>query len=137
MNLAAPNWMAVAACVVVSMVTGSLWFSPKLFFPSWWEAIGKKGDTPVGTPVTWVLLIMTSVIQALFVALFVGAVGRAAGGVTTASGVTTGLFLWMGCVAPAGLSNKLFAGRIKAWSIETGHHLINYLAFGAILGTWH
>ena len=137
MNLATPNWMAVAACVVFSMISGSLWFGPKTFFPAWWEAIGKKGETPVGTPVTWVLLIMTSVIQAPFMALVVGAFGRANGTLTMASGAMTGLLVWMGFVAPTGLANKLFAGRIRAWTIEAGNHLVNYVVFGAILGAWH
>lgn len=137
MELVTPNWLAVAACVVFSMISGSLWYSPKMFFPAWWEAVGKKGETPVGTPITWVLLIMTSVIQALFMALIVAAFGRASGGLTMASGATTGFIVWLGFVAPSGLSNKLFAGRIKAWTIEAGNHLVNYVVFGAILGAFH
>jgi hypothetical protein len=42
--------------------------------------------------------------------------------------------IWLGIVAPSGLVNKLFPGYLKAWAIETGCHLVNYVAFGAIIG---
>ena len=34
------NWLAVIACVVVSMISGSLWYNPKTFFPAWWKVVG-------------------------------------------------------------------------------------------------
>lgn len=42
MDFSSINWLAVVACVVVSMISGSIWFGPKTFFPIWWKAIGKS-----------------------------------------------------------------------------------------------
>ena len=135
MDLASVRWPPVAACVVFSVVSGWIWFGPKTFFPSWWQAIGKSaGDPPVGTPVTWILLILTSVIQALCAVLLVPLIANAMGGLTITSGATAGLFIWLGFVGSTGLANKLFAGYLKAWMIESGNHLLNYVVFGAIIG---
>jgi len=138
MDFSAINWLAVIACVVFSVVSGSLWFGPKTFFPVWWKAIGKsESDKPDGRPMTWILIMVSSFVQAVFMALMVNAMGSMTGGATLASGVTAGFLLWLGFVAPTSLVNKLFPGYIKAWAIENGNHLINFVVFGAILGAWH
>jgi hypothetical protein len=138
MDFSAINWLAVIACVVFTVVSGSLWFGPKTFFPVWWKAIGKSdNDKPDGRPLTWILMMVSSFVQAVFMALMVNALGSMIGGVTLVSGMTTGFLLWLGFVAPTSLVNKLFPGYLKAWAIENGNHLINFVAFGAILGAWH
>ncbi len=86
---------------------------------------------------TWGLIVLSSVVQAIFMALMVTALGSAMpGGATLASGATTGLILWFGFVAPTSLANKLFADQLKAWVLEAGNHLIVFLLMGAILGAW-
>lgn len=138
MDFSAINWLAVIACVVFSVVSGSLWFGPKTFFPVWWKAIGKSdSDKPDGRPLTWILILVSSFVQAVFMALMVNAMGSMTGGATLGSGVTAGFLLWLGFVAPTSLVNKLFPGYRKAWAIENGNHLINFVVFGAILGAWH
>jgi len=138
MNFSSMNWLAVLACVVFSMISGSLWFGPKTFFPVWWKAIGKQeNDKPNGTPLTWILLLGSSFVQAVFLSLMVTAMGSMTpGGTNLASGALAGLMLWVGFVAPTSLVNKLFAGHYKAWALEMGNHLINFIVFGAILGAW-
>ncbi len=137
MDFSSINWLAVVVCVVFSMVSGTIWFGPKTFFPVWWKAIGMKADnTPNGSPTTWILLVVSSIVQAVFMALMVTAMGSMTGGATFASGAMAGFMLWFGFVAPTSLVNKLFPGQLKAWAIEAGNHLINFVAFGAILGTW-
>lgn len=42
--------------------------------------------------------------------------------------------IWFGFVGSTGLANKLFAGYLKAWAIESGNHLLNFVVFGAIVG---
>jgi hypothetical protein len=137
------NWLAVIVCVAVSMVTGSLWYNPKTFFPIWWKGIGKKeSDLPGSTGpmwITWALTVLASFIQALFMAHVVNVLGgREPGGATLVSGAATGFVIWLGFIAPTYLVNKLFAGQgFKVWAIEVGNHLLNFLLFGAILGAWH
>jgi hypothetical protein len=135
MDFSALKWSAIAACFVFSMLSGSLWFGPKTFFPAWWKSIGKQpSDKPDGSPQTWALLLGGSLVQAICMSMLVPLIAGRNGGLTVASGATAGFLVWLGIVAPAGLVNKLFAGYLKAWVIETGCHLVNYVAFGAIIG---
>jgi hypothetical protein len=120
------------------MVSGSLWFGPKTFFTAWWVAIGKKADeTPKATPMTWILMVLASFIQIVFLALLIsGFAGALPGNVTLLSGAAIGFLVWLGFTAPANLMNKVFANHYKAWFIETGQNLLSYVIFGAILGAW-
>lgn len=134
MSFAAVNWLAVLACVVFSMVSGSIWYNPKTFFPAWWRAIGKSDSEPAGGSATmWILTVISSVIESVFMAMLVPALG----GMSLVSGAVLGFLIWLGLVAPTSLVNKLFAGRYTAWYIEAGNHLVNLVVFGAILGAWH
>jgi hypothetical protein len=142
MDLGSVNWWAVLACVVFSMVSGSLWYNPKTFFPAWWKGIGNSESETPGVAgkmgMTWTLTVLASIVQALFMSLMVTAMGSmTAGGPTLASGATAGFLLWLGFIAPTSLVNKLFAGHgLKIWAIEAGNHLVNFVVFGAILGAW-
>lgn len=140
MSFSAINWLAVLVCVVVSMVSGAIWYHPKVFFMTWWRGIGKGEDEQPGgnMAIIWPLTILASLVQAIFMALFVHALGSLSGGATLISGATTGLLLWLGFIAPTYLVNKLFAGHgFPIWGIEAGNHLVNFILFGAILGAWH
>lgn len=142
MNIGSINWLAVIVCVIVSMLVGSVWFNQKTFFPIWWKAIGKSetddpGASSIPMGLMWGLTILASFIQAVFMALFVNAMGSMTGGATLGSGLMAGFLLWLGFVAPTSLTNKLFAGQLKAWVLEVGNHLVDFLLFGAILGAWH
>ncbi len=69
MDFGSINWLAVVACVVVSMISGSIWYNPKTFFPIWWKGIG-KGDAQPGMgdnmAMTWGLTILSSLVQVIF-----------------------------------------------------------------------
>ncbi len=146
MDFGAINWLAVVVCVVVQVIVGSTYFSPKGFFPMWWEAIGKGKMDPsqmsgsgAGAEMAkaYGIVIASAIVIAVFLALLVNAMGKmTAGGATLASGATAGFLLWLGFVAPTSLSNRVFAGQLKAWVIEAGYHLINFVIMGAILGAW-
>jgi len=141
MDFSAINWLAVLVCVVAAMVIGSLWYNPKTFFPTWWKAIDKPGEPGMnggkGMAATWGLTILAALVQAIFMSLFVTAMGSMnAAGPSLVSGMTAGFLLWLGFVAPSSLTNKLFSGQMKAWFIEVGAHLVTFVVMGAILGAW-
>lgn len=141
MDFLSINWLAIVACVLVSMVSGTLWYNPKTFFPIWWKGIGKteaEGPGSGNMNMTWGLTLLSSLVQAVAMALMVNAMGgMMTGGVSALSGAGTGFMLWLGFVAPTYLVNKLFAGHgLKVWAIEAGNHLVNFVVFGAILGAW-
>jgi hypothetical protein len=140
MALNSINWLAVVVCVLVSMLSGSLWYNPKTFFPIWWKGIGGGEQGPGGSnmAMTWGLTVFSSFVQAVAMAFMVNAMGGLMGGVSLATGAGTGFMLWLGFIAPTYLVNKLFAGHgLKIWAIEVGNHLLNFVLFGAILGAWH
>ena len=135
MDFSSINWLAVVVCVVVSMISGSLWYNPKTLYSAWRQAIGKSESDAPGTQnmgMVWGLTILSSFVQAVSVALMVNTMGSKSLG----SGALAGFMLWLGFVATTSLTNKLFAGQLKVWVIEAGNHLVNFLLFGAILGTW-
>lgn len=140
MDFSAINWLAVGLSVLASMIIGSVWFSPKGFYPAWWKAIGKTDkDVPgdqssSGMAMTWVMVVVCSLVQAVFMNLMVHAMGSMSGGATLGSGAMAGFLLWLGFVAPSSLTNKLFADRVPAWYYEAGNHLVTFLAMGAISG---
>jgi len=142
MDFSSINWLAVLACVIVSMVSGTIWYNPKTFFPAWWKGIGKSESEVPGVAgamgMTWTLTVLASFVQAVFMSLMVTAMGSMTpGGATLVSGATAGFLLWLGFIAPTYLVNKLFAGHgLKVWAIEAGNHLVNFVLFGAILGAW-
>lgn len=143
MDFSSINWLAVIACVVVSMIVGSIWFNQKTFFPMWWKAIGKsdKEEPKMAGPggsLTWGLTILAALVEAIFMALLVKAMGSMTpGGATLASGAFAGFVLWLGFVATTSLTNKLFSGQLKAWVLEVGNHLVTMVLMGAIVGAWH
>ena len=132
MDISSINWLAVVVCVFVSMVSGTIWYNSKTFFPVWWKGIGKS-ESEMGEnagPMIWVLTILASFVQAVFVSLLLNVMGSN----TLAAGLQAGFIIWLGFVAPTNLVNKLFAGHgLKVWAIEAGNHLVNMLLFGAIL----
>lgn len=140
MDFSTVNWLAVIVCVVVSMISGSLWYNPKTFFPTWWRGIGKTGEPGMqgNMGMTWTLTILSSFVQAVAMSFMVDAMGSLmTGGVSAATGAMTGFMLWFGFIAPTYLVNKLFAGHgLGIWAIEVGNHLVNFVLFGAILGAW-
>ena len=140
MDFSTVNWLAVIVCVVVSMISGSIWYNPRTFFPIWWKGIGKTGEPGMqgNMGMTWTLTILASFVQAVAMSFMVDAMGSLmTGGVSAASGAMTGFMLWFGFIMPTYLVNKLFAGHgLKVWAIEVGNHLVNFVLFGAILGAW-
>jgi hypothetical protein len=140
MDFSTVNWLAVIVCVVVSMISGSLWYNPKTFFPTWWRGIGKTGEPGMqgNMGMTWALTILSSFIQAVAMSFMVDAMGSLmTGGVSAFTGAMIGFMLWLGFIAPTYLVNKLFAGYgLNIWAIEVGNHLVNFILFGAILGAW-
>jgi uncharacterized protein DUF1761 len=134
MDLVSINWLAVVVCVVVAMISGFIWYHPKLFYPAWREGIGGSAEMSNPNPMIYVFTLIAAFVQATSVALMINLMGST----TAAAGALAGFMLWLGFVAPTNLVNKLFAGHgFKVWAIEAGNHLLNFLIFGAILGAWH
>lgn len=135
MDISSINWLAIAACVVVSMINGTIWYNPKTFFPAWWAVVGGGKQQPgmENMGMTWALTVLASAVQAVAMSFMVNALDTSSAG----AGAGLGFMLWLGFIAPTYLVNKLFAGHgLKIWLIEIGNHLVNFLIFGALLAVW-
>ena len=89
MALNSVNWLAVVVCVVVSMLSGSLWYNPKTFYPTWRKGIGMPETQAPGSSnmaVTWGLTIFSSFVQAVAMAFMVNAMGGLMGGASLVTG---------------------------------------------------
>jgi len=75
MDLGSVNWLAVIVCVVVAMISGFIWYHPKVFFAAWWEGIGKSGEPGNPNPMIYVFTIIAALVQAIFVSFMVNTMG--------------------------------------------------------------
>ena len=133
MGFSSVTWLGVIVCVVVAMISGFIWYHPKVFFPAWWAGIGKSGEPGNPNPIIYVFTIVAALVEALAMSFMLNVMPSG----NLASGALTGFMLWLGFVAPTNLVNKLFAWHgFKVWAIEAGNHLLNFLLFGAILAVW-
>ena len=139
MVFAGINWIAVLICVVFAMANGFVWYNPKTFFNTWWKVVGGGKEMPSGQNMgpVWAATIAAAAVKAIGMAIAVNVFADNLGGYSALNGLLTGLIVWAGVVAPTYLSNKLFAGHgVKVWLIEIGNHLVDFLAFGLLLGAW-
>jgi hypothetical protein len=126
------NYLAVVVSAISSFLLGGLWYSPKLFGPTWQLAAGdtrKKGE---GHPAK---IFGVSFLFAL-VAAYAYAVLIPVQGNVVAAGVQ-GVLVGVGVVATSFGINYQFANRSGVlWLIDGGYHTLQFGIFGAILGAW-
>lgn len=143
MDFSVINWWALLINVVLSMVTGSLWYGPKTFYPIWADGLMMK-EQPEGTEeermksfkVSMSIALLTSIMLSLSMAFIVPVFSAAmgAGNVTLFSSVMTGFMLWLGIIVPSNLLNKTFAQfKPVVFFIEVGNYLVNFLLYGVVI----
>jgi len=86
MDLGSVNWLAVIVCVVVALVSGFIWYHPKVFFPAWWEGIGKAGEPGDPNPMIYVFTLIAAFVQAISISFMLDVMGST----TAASGALAG-----------------------------------------------
>jgi hypothetical protein len=76
MDFSAINRLAVLFCVTVSMISGSLWYNPKTFFPVWWQVVG-KGQTPglQTMGMVWAITVLAAIVEAVAMAFMFNSLG--------------------------------------------------------------
>ena len=136
MDFGSINWFAVIVCIIASIVIGSIWYHPSVFYKPWLAGLGKTwANRPQGAMVS---MYVFTIIAALVEAVALAFVTKTTGSASALTGAAAGFMIWFGFVAPTNLVNKLFSGQgWKGWLIEAGNHLLYLLVAGAILGAWH
>ena len=139
LELGAVNWLAVGACVLLMLALRArmIWFAPPKLYPVLWERLGiERTDAPKLTPLSAALVIAASFVQAVFLALFINAIGNFTGEPDMGTGGLAGMMLGLGAVAPAKLVDKVFSGQYASWVSESINHFMLYITCGLILGAW-
>jgi hypothetical protein len=125
------NWIAVALCAVSSLVIGGVWYSPALFAHQWQSAAGMSEEQAQSGNMAMIFggAFLLSLLAAAVFAMFLGS--EMSVGAATAAGFAAGL-CWVG--ASYGI-NYLFERRpLRLWLINGGYHVLQFTAFGLILG---
>ena len=94
-------------CVVVAMISGFIWYHPKLFYPGLGEGIGRSAEPSDPNPMIYVFTLIAALVQAAPWHLMVNAAGEH----DCCLGALDRFHAWLGFVAPTNLVNKLFAGQ--------------------------
>lgn len=131
------NWAAVGLSVLVTFVSGFVWFGPRTFFWAWWRAMGKGPDeqpSKEGMGKVFGGTFVGIVVQAFVLAYVIGAIRAGQPDFGAMDGLRWGFSVGL-CAAAAALGHRLFAGHgFKAWAIEVGNDVLNFTLMGVILG---
>ena len=125
------NVWAVIGAAVSSFLIGGLWYSPALFGRTWNVENGGPPSDAHPARVFGFSFLFSLAAASCFAVL----VGPTPG---LGESVRTGLLVGLGCVAASYGINYQFAQRsFKLWLIDGGYHVVQFAAFGLIIGLWH
>ena len=126
------NYLAVIVAAVSSFLLGGLWYSPKLFGPTWQRVAGDTRKPGEGHPakifgVSFGFALVAAYAYAVLIPVQANVV---------AAGVQ-GLLIGAGVVATSFGINYQFANRASTlWLIDGGYHTLQFGIYGIILGAW-
>ncbi len=131
------NYVAIGVASVVSMIVGSLWYSPFLFGASWMHLRGidpkKQGDTafPVKDLLIELLITLVTVYVLDILVIVFGAVSLRAT-------VQLSLLVWVGFYLSALISQTVWEKRpFGLLAINASLRLVIVVIVTAILGAWN
>jgi hypothetical protein len=134
------NYLAVLVAAVANMIIGSLWYGP-LFGKLWMEGMGGPGQMKSPSMGSlYVQQFIASLIMAFVVAHITWAFGMALTPAMSdvATGLQTGLWLWLGFAVPFKYGESLWTGKkFKYVAVDLGYWLVVLLVMGIILTVWH
>ena len=125
------SWIAVLLCGVATLLIGGLWYSPALFARAWQRETGlsdeqlRSGSVPLRFGLTFILALIAAAVFALFIG----------NQMTIAQATAAGAACGIAWVAASFGINYLFEHRsLKHWLINGGYHVVQFTAFGFIIG---
>ncbi len=131
--IANTNYLAVVAAAFSTFLVGGLWYSPALFARPWMQDNGlSESDLKSGGGPVFAGAILCALLQAFVLALFLGPSSD------LRFGLTAGLLVGLGWIAPAMITTYLFERRPRRLTlIDAAYHVVSYAIMGALLGAWH
>ena len=125
------SWVSILVAALATFVIGGPWYSPALFLKPWQRAMN-MADTKGGHPVrVFGLAYLFSVASCALLACLMGP------DMGILEGMRFGSIVGAAFVAASFGINYQFANRsLAALLIDGGFHILQFSAFGAVLGAW-
>jgi hypothetical protein len=133
MSLGEVSYVAIIVVTIINIILGMIWYSPQVLGKAWQDAM-HMSDSDAQYSVKSILgAFVVALITAWVMAIFIDWLHAT----TVAAGVITGFFVWLGFVATTHFSGVLWARKpLKAYFIDAGFYLVNFIIMGGILGAW-
>ena len=137
------DYWAVFGAVVVAVILGVLWYGP-LFGKQWMRTVGISHDQMEeakrrgmqGMWRTYLAMVIGTFVMAYVLAHVIAAFGESLGESVGGTGVTAGIWMWIGFVAPVTLGSVLWENRPwKYWFIVSGYYLVSLVLMGIIIAS--
>ena len=124
------NLLAVVVAGLAHMVTGLVWFTPKLFGNAWAELTGET----LNPASRW---LVAGLIGHLVIACVLAVIVSLAGATTAAGGLAVAVLVWVGFVVTLETGELIWEKiPFRLFLIRIGNHFVALGIAGAILGAW-
>ena len=124
------NLLAVFVAGVAHMVTGLVWYTPKLFGNAWAALTGKD----LKPAQQW---LVAGIIGHQVIALALAVIVRLADATTVAGGIAVAVLVWLGFVVTLEVGELIWERiPVRLFLIRIGNHLVALSIAGAILAVW-
>lgn len=129
------NYLAILVAGLLSMVLGSVWYSPLLFGNIWMrgmkmkESEMKKDKMMMSYGIGFLLSLLMIYILAHYVSYMEASL--------PSEGAEVAFWLWLGFVVPVSAGTVLWEGKpFSLFAINVGFYLVNMLMAAIILAVW-
>jgi len=124
------NLLAVLVAGIVHMLTGLLWYLPKLFGNTW----AKLTRAELKPATRW---LVAGVIGHQVIALVLAVIVNLANATTVLGGIVVGALVWIGFVVTLEIGELIWEKiPFKLFLIRAGNHLVALSLAGIILAVW-
>ncbi len=131
------NYLAVVVAAVVSIIIGSLWYSPLLFGNVWMrlQRFTKKDMDKAkqkGMVKSYIMASIGSLVTAFVLGYLIDMIGK-----DVYTGILLALLAWLGFIVTTSLGSVLWEGKpVSLYVLNILFHLVNLVVMGLILGAW-
>ena len=124
------NIWAILVAGVMNMVIGAAWYSEALFGKQWMAYLGFKKEELNPSAGLFIFVFILGLLVAVIMALFLQ-------GASALEGLLYGAVVGVGLVIPTLLTHALYEQRKAGLMLlTTGHVMVNFMAYGALLAGW-
>jgi Protein of unknown function (DUF1761) len=132
------NWIAIILAALSTMVVGSLWYSPKMFYNQWQKLANVKSNpnmTGGQMAVMYGEAFLTSLVTAVVLAYAIAVFHQGSTDGYLLDAVFVSVVLWFGLVAARFRMHDMFEGRRKKLTaINVLYELVAIVIMAVIIG---